>query len=319
MDRKFCVSEKGNQVRRKRVRILVYITFISITLGLLFLTRYYLLKKDIKSVAKQLNELNNQKTRKKIDIVYYDKDFEKLASQINDQIDLMLQAYAEKRRTENELKQAIANISHDIRTPMTSILGYIQFLELGEIPPEKRAEYMTIIKNGALRLKALLEDFFELSLIESSDYPLKMERIKLNQLLLEVSIGFYDQFHQQNMEPSIHIPREEISIIADPSAVKRVLENLILNAMKHSSGNVTIRLEKLHSSAQLVVSNSVSHLTESDIIFFFDRFYKADKTRSENSTGLGLSIAKSLMLKMDGNLTAQLEDNELSMICEWKM
>lgn len=301
------------------MRILVYITFISITLGILFLARYYCLKKEIKSTTKQLSELNNNKTKKKIDIVYYDKDFEKLTSQINDQIDLMLQANAEKLRKENELKQAIANISHDIRTPMTSILGYIQFLELDELPPEKKAEYVTIIKNGALRLKVLLEDFFELSLIESSGYTLKIEKIKLNQLLLEVLVGFYEQFYQQNREPAIHIPRGEISIIADPSAVKRVLENLILNAIKHSKGKITIRLEKLHSSVQLVISNAVSQLTESDIIFLFDRLYKADKTRSENSAGLGLSIAKSLMLKMDGNLTAQLENNELSMICEWKM
>jgi len=216
------------------------------------------------------------------------------------------------------LKQAVANISHDIRTPMTSLLGYIQFLESDDLSSEKRTEYITIIKSGALRLKVLLEDFFELSLIESEDYPLKMEKIKLHHLLLEVLVVFYEQFNQQNLEPVLHIPEEEISIIADPSAVKRVIENLVLNAIKHSSGNVTIRLEKLHSSKKLIISNDVSQLSENDIIFLFDRFYKADKTRSEKGTGLGLSIAKSLMLKMDGKLTAKLKDNELSIICEWE-
>ncbi|WP_342664991.1 HAMP domain-containing sensor histidine kinase [Shimazuella kribbensis] len=300
------------------MRVLIYITFISIVVGVFYLTRFYLLKKEIKNVTKQLNELSGKKTKKKIDLAHFDKDLEKLASGINDQIDLTLQAYVEKQRKENELKQAIANISHDIRTPMTSILGYIQFLEINELPPEKRAEYITTIKNGANRLKVLLEDFFELSLIQSVDYPLKLEKIELNQLLLEVLIGFYEPFLQQNMEPNIHIPKEEISIVGDSSAVKRVIENLVLNAMKHSDGNINIQLVKKQSSVQLTISNDVSGLNENDIIFLFDRFYKADKTRSEKGTGLGLSIAKSLMLKMQGSLTAELKDNELFFVCEWE-
>jgi signal transduction histidine kinase len=153
--------------RRKRLskkkaseEILIYITLVSILLVAFFLTRFYWIKQEIKSATKQLNELNGGKSKKKLDLTYFDKDFEELASEINDQIDLTFQAYAEKQRTENELKQAIANISHDIRTPMTSILGYIQFLEMSDISSDKKAEYIAIIKNGAGRLKVLLEDFF---------------------------------------------------------------------------------------------------------------------------------------------------------------
>lgn len=301
------------------VRIIVYIALISIMAAVFVLTRLFLLKREIKRATKQLNELNSKQTEKKIDVAYFDKDFENLASKINDQIDLTLQAYAEKRSKENELKQSIANISHDIRTPMTSILGYIQLLESDELSSEKRTEYTAIIKSGALRLKVLLEDFFELSLIESADYQVKMEKIKLNHLLLEVLAGFYEQFYQQNIEPALHIPENELIIIADTSAVKRVIENLLLNAIKHSSGNVTIRLEKLQSSIRLIISNDVSQLSENDIFFLFDRFYKADKTRFAKGTGLGLSIAKSLMLKMKGNLSAKLKGNQLFIVCEWKI
>lgn len=296
---------------------MIYIVFISVLVALFFLTRFYLLKKEIKSATKQLRQYNSKKTGKKIDMSYYDKDFEELAVEINHQIDFTVQANAEKRHKENELKQAIANISHDIRTPMTSILGYIQFLESDELPSETRKQYITTIKTGALRLKALLKDFFELSLIESEDYPLKLEKIKLNQLLLEVLVGFYDQFNHHNLEPELQIPEEEISIIADPSAVKRVVENLINNAIKHSDGNVSISLEQSHSSVQLIVSNAVSRLSENDLVFLFDRFYKGDKIRSEKGTGLGLSIAKSLMIKMQGKLTSELKDTKLVMICEW--
>jgi signal transduction histidine kinase len=277
------------------------------------------LKKEIKSTARQLRELNNKITGKKINLTLFDRDLEELAKEINDQIDETKRANAEKMRTENELKQAVANISHDIRTPMTSILGYIQLLESDEHTSENRSAYFEIVKNGALRLKDLLEDFFELSIIESADYPLNVETISLNNLVFDVLAGFYEEFNQRGLEPSIHIPEKDIRMKADSSAVKRVIENLVLNAVKHSKGNVKIQLDQLSSTVQLIISNPVHQLSEKDVHLLFDRFYKGDKTRSEKSTGLGLSIAKSLMLKMNGKLTAELKENQLYMKCEWEL
>lgn len=258
-----------------------------------------------------------QKNRK-LNLVYWDRDIERLAKEINDQIDLTKLANAEKKRTENELKQAVANISHDIRTPMTSILGYVQLLELEEITTEDKANYTAIIKNGALRLKVLLEDFFELSIVESPEYPLKIEQLKLNNLLLEVLVGFYEEFHKKGIEPIVHIPDQEIQLNADISAVKRVIENLLINAIRHSKGNVELRLVKLSSSIQLTISNLAPQLKESDIPHLFDRFYKVDQTRKGKGTGLGLSISKSLMTKMNGSLKAELREQQLIITCEWK-
>lgn len=264
-------------------------------------------------MANQLKQKN-----RKINLTFFDKDIEKLAKEINEQIDLTNTANAEKKRTENELKQAVANISHDIRTPMTSILGYVQFLELEEITAEDRANYTAIVKSGALRLKALLEDFFELSIVESPEYPLKIEQVKLNNLLLEVLVGFYEEFHQKGIEPIVHIPDQEIQLNADVSAVKRVMENLLVNAIRHSEGNVELRLEQLSLSIQLTISNPASQLKEIDVAHLFDRFYKVDQTRTGKGTGLGLSISKSLMTKMNGSLKAELRESQLIMTCEWK-
>lgn len=298
--------------------MMIYIVIISVIAVFFILIRFYLLKLELKRVTRQLNQLNNKVISKKIDLTFYDKDLENLAKNINDQIDLTNEAIFEKLRTENEMKQAIANISHDIRTPMTSILGYIQFLESDDIGPEKRIKYQENIKNGALRLKVLLDEFFELSTIESADYPLKVENIKLNKLLVDVLIGFYDDFSKAQIEPSILIPEDEIYITGDASAVKRVIENLISNAIKHSSGNVTIQLLKHSSSVQLNIMNHAKELKEQDLPLLFDRFYKVDQTRTKKSTGLGLFIAKSLMEKMDGNLSAELIGDQLLMKCEWR-
>lgn len=296
---------------------MVYIMIFIIIALLIVLTRYFLLKKEIKRARKQLNEINNNKVEKKIDLTYFEKEIEMLAMEINKQIDLTKIAKAEKRLSENELKQAISYISHDIRTPMTSILGYIQFLESDDLSTEMRKEYTNVVKQSALRLKVLLEDFFELSIIDQLEYPIKIEKLKLNNLISEVLLAFYEEFHKRKIAPVIIIPENEIYIMADPSAVKRVVENLLLNAIRHSNGNVTIRLEKLDHSAHFSISNSVNQLSQHDVNHMFDRFYKADQTRTGNGTGLGLPIAKSLMEKMNGSITAELIENELLMKCEW--
>jgi len=145
-----------------------------------------------------------------------------------------------------------------------------------------------------------------------------LETIKLNKLLVEVLIGFYDDFNKAQIEPSILIPENEIYITGDSSALKRVIENLISNAIKHSSGNVTIQLVKHSSSVQLNIMNPAKELKEQDLPLLFDRFYKVDQTRTKKSTGLGLFIAKSLMIKMNGNLSAELNGDQLLMKCEWK-
>jgi signal transduction histidine kinase len=299
------------------VLYVLYVTIVSITALLYILIHLYFLKKEIKRASRQLHELNKNSTEKKIDLHFFDRDFEKLAKEINNQIDLTKQAKAEKRITENELKKAISYMSHDIRTPMTTILGYIQLLESDEITPDMRMEYTSIIKNGAMRLKVLLEDFFELSVIEQADYPMKIEMIKVNHLLLEVLVGFYEEFNNSNLKPTINIPEHDIIIMGDPSAVKRVIENLVVNTVRHSSGQVTIELEKCQSSVQLTISNSVHMLFEEDVNHMFDRYYKADQTRTGKGTGLGLPIARSLMEKMNGRLTAELIENQLYMKCEW--
>ena len=292
---------------------MVYMMIIFIVIVFMLLTRLYLIKKELKRTTHQLKQMN-----KKIDLTFYDRDLEKLAIEINHQIDLTKQANAEKQRIENELKQAVANISHDIRTPMTSIIGYVQLLESNALSKEEHNEYLHVVKTSALRLKVLLEDFFELSIIESADYPFKIENIKMNNLVIDVLVGFFEEFNLCGIEPGIHIPEEEILIKADPSAVKRVIENLVNNAVRHSSGNVTIRLDKYPTSVELIISNPANQLNEHDILHLFDRFYKADQTRMGKGTGLGLSIAKSLMLKMNGNLTAELIEGQLHMKCKWK-
>ncbi len=298
---------------------MVYIAAISVIIAIIILARFYRLKRELRRIAGQLNELNDRRTEKKLDLGWYDADLELLAAEVNRQIDLTKQAVADKRRTEHELKQAISHISHDIRTPMTAILGYTQLLESEDLGAAKRAEYVGVVKNGALRLKVLLEEFFELSIIESADYPMKFASIRLSQAILDVLAGFYEAFRKKGIDPIIQFPADEVRIRADQSAVQRVLENLLINAIRHSSGNVSVELMVTPTTAELLISNPAPQLREEDLTNLFNRFYKADKMRSSIGSGLGLSIAKGLMDKMGGSLSAQLMNGHLQMRCSWRL
>lgn len=275
------------------------------------------IKKELKNILNQLKNYNIRKTEKKIDITLLDKDIEKMTIEINNLIDLHALSNIEKKSAERELKQAIANISHDLRTPLTSILGYIQLIEKPEVTDEERKEYLAIAKDRAKRLQILLNDFFELSVIESVDHSLKLGKLGLNSIVEEIVINLYDKFNEQQIVPSIKIPQEQMNIIGDESAIKRVIENLVINAIRYSDGNVSITLERNNTKINLTISNDVKDITEKDVELFFNRFYTADQTRSGKGTGLGLSIAKALMDKMNGKLSAELKDSWLYVKCSW--
>lgn len=298
---------------------MIYAVIVSSILAIVFLARLLFIKKELKNITSQLEDYNIRKTDKKIDISLLDKDTENLASEINNLIDLYLQSNIEKKSAERELKQAVANMSHDLRTPLTSILGYIQLMETDGVTEEEKKQYLTIAKDRAKRLQILLNDFFELSVIESVDYSLKLESLKINNIAEEIVMNLYDRFNERQIVPNIKIPKGKVNIIADGSAVKRVIENLVTNAIKYSDKNVAVTLEKDNAVINLIISNDAYNLTERDVELFFDRFYTADQTRSGKGTGLGLAIAKSLMDKMNGKFSAELKDGWLYMKCSWSL
>lgn len=297
---------------------MVYLVLILLIVTIFCMIRLFALKKEIRKITTQLQNYTNRKSDKKVDMALIDKDIEKLGVEINKIMDLYVAENRKRVQFEMEQKQLIANMSHDLRTPLTSILGYIQMAEDQAIAKDERERFLSIAKERANRLEVLLKEFFDLSVIESSDYQLDVERINLRNTLMDTLLSFYERFQEKGLEPTIHLPDEDIFIMTDESAVQRVIENLLSNAVKHSHGNIMVRLEAEDSTAKLIISNDVQSVTVKDVEKMFDRFYQADQSRTSNSTGLGLSIVKSLMDKMNGTLNSQLKDDHLSITCKWK-
>ncbi|WP_297636299.1 HAMP domain-containing sensor histidine kinase [uncultured Clostridium sp.] len=294
------------------MQILIIVCLFVIGILLVYI---YKIKKELKSIVKQLDEYNTLNVEKKIDVSLFNKEIEDLAEKINENIDISKKIRIKEIENKNNLKNMISNISHDLRTPLTSIKGYIQILKKGNVTKEKEKEYLEKIEKRAGDLQEMLEEFFYLSIIEEDKYELNLETIDIKEVLCETLISYYDQFERINIEPKINI-KGNYTIIGDKKEIKRIIENLLNNVIKHSNGDIEITLEKDEE-----ICLSVSNLIEEDIDInrLFDKFYKGnDKNRKEKNTGLGLSIAKSLIEKMNGSIDAKIINKKLYIICRWK-
>lgn len=296
---------------------MIYIVILLVILLSSVSFRHLYLKREINRTTKILSSINRDETNRKVNIHLYDKNLERLTEEINNHIDKRKHSLAMKKQSENMMKQSISYISHDLRTPLTSINGYIQLLESKDLSDEDKEEYLKIIRDSSLRLNILLEDFYELSLIDQDEYTLAREQVDIKEVILEVLFSFYNQFEQRAITPDIDMPETSTYLYTDPSTLRRVIENLIINSIRHSTGDIDIHLTVTASVIQFNIKNPAKKLSEEDIIHMFDPFYKADQTRKGEGTGLGLPITKSLMEKMEGTIQAEPLEDDLKIICQW--
>ena len=283
---------------------------------IILLIYLFSIKKEIRNITKQLKYYNENKTNKKIDIKLIDKDLEILAYNINNQINIIETTNINKKLREENLKQSIASISHDLRTPLTSILGYVQMLKSDKVNEESKNEYINTIQERSKRLEILLDEFFKLSLIELDSYKLNIKKANLNNIIYNIIASFYEDFTNKNIKPNIHAEETNIIVSIDSNAFTRVIENVISNSLKYSKSDIDIIIKKEKEFAIVKFIEYNTNLNGKDIDNMFDRFYKKNKTRNDDSTGLGLYIAKSLMQKMNGDINATLRNYDLVISCK---
>lgn len=299
---------------------MVYLVLILLIILVFFLgIRLFYIDKQMEDLTNQISHINKNNLNKKVTIGLMNKKIERLAEKINEILQNKKISEASKVKLENNLRQTIANMSHDLRTPLTSIIGYIQFLKFEDISEKERKEYLDIAEKRAKVLEGLLNDFYELSLIESLDYELDIKKLNFNRILREVILGKYSDFMSINIKPNIEILDDTVYIAAEERSLERIIENLLSNSIKYADNNISICLKKEHNYALMIISNKVKNLSEDDVKNVFNRFYMADKTRSGNGAGLGLAIAKSLTEKMNGIIKADMRNNIFSICCEFRI
>ena len=223
------------------------------------------------------------------------------------------------RERERAMRQQIANVSHDLRTPLTSILGYLQLLEGESLPPEQRAEYLRVIKGRARTLQTFIAAFYDLSRIEGGELPLERERVDLVRLLSDQLTGAYEQIEQAGLEMEVALAEGLPQVWADSGAAARIVSNLLTNALRHGTGTLSVKLYREGAQVVSSFSNPALDMTAEDAAHVFERFYTADKMRTGQSTGLGLAIVKALAERMGHTAQARWKDGVFTIEVRWNI
>ena len=277
--------------------------------------RLYALEKDIRSCARQLREDEGARVR----MAAPNRAAEDLLSAVNRLLELREADEAEHRRQEHAIRQQISNISHDLRTPLTSILGYLQLLEGDSLTVEERREYLGIVRGRAKALQSLITSFYDLSRLEGGEYPLSREKVDLYHVLSELVAEFYNDFEQSGFYMTVELAPGLPAVTADPAGVLRVFTNLIRNALEHGQKRMSILLYRQGETVVSAFSNDAAGLTREDVEHVFDRFFTADKMRTGQSTGLGLAIVKALVGQMGHRVTAALDGEMFTVQVRWRI
>ena len=287
--------------------LLALLVLLCLGLGL----RLYALERDIRTCARQLRS-----GRPRVSMAAPNAAAEELLTAVNALLDLREREEGDYRRQEQAIRQQIANVSHDLRTPLTSILGYLQLLEGEGLTAEERREYLSIVQGRARALQSMIVSFYDLSRLEGGEYPLSRERVDLYHVLSQLVAEFYNDFTDFDMTVEL---REGLpTVTADPAGVLRVFTNLIRNALEHGRKRMSILLDQEGGEVVSVFANDAPDLTPEDVEHVFDRFFTADKMRTGQSTGLGLAIVKALVERMGHTVSAELEGDLFRVTVRWQ-
>ncbi len=282
---------------------MVYVLFAVITAALVI--KIISLKTAARSIKRQFAEKLETDTNTVISIHSSDRDMRELAGSINTQLKKLRAEHNRYVSGDAELKAAITNISHDLRTPLTAICGYLEVMKKEE-KPEQMEKYLDIIGGRAELMKQLTEELFRYSVILSSDADAEIEELSVNQVLEDCIMGYYAALSEKGITPQIELCEEKVIRKVNKNALARTFNNLMNNALKYSGGDLFISLS---AEGEIIFSNTAADLTTVQVERLFDRFYTVQAAR--NSTGLGLSIARTFIEQMNGSISAELADSRL--------
>lgn len=288
----------------------VIIGILICAVGALML-KIYLMRKAADEIREKFEKKVNTDTNTLIDISGNDSVMANLADSINKELKLLRAERNRFQQGDMELKTAVTNVSHDLRTPLTAIYGYIDLLRREELSEEAKY-YLMQIKNRADAMKLLTEELLKYSIITAEE-EIKTEPVSLGNVLEETIASFYGAFVQKGIEPYIKISDKQVIRKLDKNQTVRIFSNIISNALKYSDGDFSVNLSE---NGEITFSNRAERLDAVTVEKLFNRFYTVENAR--NSTGLGLSIAKLLTERMGGSIKSDYKDNRLYIIVTFR-
>lgn len=287
------------------MNIWFYIVIILIIILIYLVVKIFFMRNSIKEISISLENILKSDTNILLTVNTSDSNIKNLANTLNTELKNLRKQKLQHENGNQELKRTITNISHDIRTPLTAISGYLDLIKENQ-KTDKQEEYIKIIERKTNELIILTEQLFVFSKTIDIEPNIKKEKICINELLEESIANFYTILKNKNIIPKIEITEKKIYKIVDRSTITRVFENILSNACKYSSGEFEISLNK---EGKIRFSNKASLLDATTVEKIFDRYYTVESAKK--STGLGLSIAKQLVELNGGTITGKFENGKL--------
>lgn len=272
-------------------------------------------KREFRRINKQITENVDEYANIKTKSV--DKDIENLVESINLIFDSRQKIVAEKNKNEEKIRESVSNMSHDLRTPLTSIMGYLQMIKSEKSSEADKNEYMDIVEKRTKSLQQLISSFYDLSRMEGNEYNFNYKKVNLSSILCENIAVFYNDFRNNNIEPIIEIDENVEDIISDDGAINRIFSNLITNMIKHGENFVKITLRQENDVIITEFINKATRLTQENVDKLFDRFYTVDNSRSDKNTGLGLYITRIMVEKLGHSISSKIDNGYLIIEIIW--
>ena len=284
---------------------------------------YYQMKKYIveqEKIKMALKNIYEGKTDIKLNEAELQGVLREMAIYIKDIAGGFSNAIEESLKSERLKTELITNVSHDIKTPLTSIINYVDLLKKEDIQDEKAKEYIEILDQKSQRLKKLTEDLVEASKVSSGNVKLNLEEIKIKELLNQTIGEFKDRFEKKNLEIEMQIPKQDIKIKADNRYLYRIIENLFSNITKYAldSSRVYIDVKESRNSVNIIIKNISKDKLNISSDELMQRFVRGDKSRYTEGSGLGLSIAKSLTELQGGKFNIKIDGDLFRVDMKWK-
>ena len=267
----------------------------------------FFLKREIRRMSGALQRIVATDTNALLTVGTSDKEIAALARNINAMLERSRRGLHEKDRAEAALKRAVTNISHDLRTPLTAALGYLQLLDRRDTQPDERERYAEIIRGRLGALSLLMNNLFEFARVTEGNMALDLQRVNVCNLLRDVLSENYTELSGFEIDASI--PDAPVFCLCDEDSLRRVLQNLIKNAYTHGREYLRVRLD----GGTMEISNKADGLDDLDVVSIFERFYTSDVSRTSKNTGLGLAISKELTERMGGSISARAENDMIFM------
>lgn len=298
--------------------ILVSALVITLFILLVFVIRLIMMKKQIKNIKEQLEYTKDFSYNKQIQITLIDRNLTELTTAFNKNLDFQKSLKLKHEMTEKQLKQSISDIAHDLRTPLTVIKGNLQLLEQSGGLTDSQKEYIKICTDKANLLREMIDDFFEISVLESDTDEIPVKNINATNLLMQFILDHEALIREKELTPEIRLPEKTVTLKGDEAFILRMLSNLLNNILKYGRNEFEIGLSEDDDSVVIYFANEVLKGTDIDVDRLFDRTYRADGARKEGSAGLGLYIVKVLAEKQGGSVRARLDDRKLFIELEFK-